>query len=52
MVRMVDQSLLGAMDGRLSNAGFFYDRKINNAIPSGTYHSFAHYAGFSIGEKF
>jgi long-chain fatty acid transport protein len=33
-------------------AGFFHDRKINNAILSGTYQSFTHYAGFSIGQKF
>lgn len=33
-------------------AGFFHDRRINNAILSGTYQSFAHYTGFSIGQKF
>jgi long-chain fatty acid transport protein len=33
-------------------AGFFHDRKINNAILTGTYQSLAHYAGFSIGQKF
>ena len=33
-------------------AGFFHDRRINNAILSGTYQSFAHYTGLSIGQKF
>jgi long-chain fatty acid transport protein len=33
-------------------AGFFHDRRINNAILSGTYHNLTHYAGFSVGQKF
>jgi long-chain fatty acid transport protein len=33
-------------------AGFFHDRRINNAILSGTYQNFAHYGGFSVGQKF
>lgn len=33
-------------------AGFFSDRRSNNAILSGTYQSFTHYAGLSIGQKF
>jgi long-chain fatty acid transport protein len=33
-------------------AGLYHDRKVNNAILSGDYKSFAQYAGLSIGYKF
>jgi len=33
-------------------AGFFEDRVADNAILSGTYENFVHYAGFSIGKEF
>jgi long-chain fatty acid transport protein len=31
------------------NAGFFEDRKVDNAILSGEYENFIHYTGFSVG---